>query len=208
MKIGHVLAGMLVLGLVSATALRAEDAAGFFNGKDLSGFEGLEKHWSVKDGALVGSSQPEGIKFNTFLCSTKKYKDFELTCQVRILNSVGNSGIQVRSEVINKERFVVKGPQCDMGDVYWGSLYGEQFGGMMQAAPKEVVTKALKKGEFNDYSIRVEGKHVTIKLNGQTTVDADFPKLPDEGIIAFQLHQGPAMEVTFRNIKLKELKAK
>jgi hypothetical protein len=49
---------------------------------------------------------------------------------------------------------------------------------------------------------------VTIKLNGETTVDDDFPKLPDEGIIAWQLHQGGPMEVTFRSIQFKDLSAK
>jgi hypothetical protein len=28
------------------------------------------------------------------------------------------------------------------------------------------------------------GQHVTIRLNGTTTVDRDFPTLPAEGIIA------------------------
>ena len=34
----------------------------------------------------------------------------------------GNSGVQIRSEVIDSKKFVVKGPQCDMGAQYWGSL--------------------------------------------------------------------------------------
>ena len=46
----------------------------------------------------------------------------------------------------------------------------------------------------------------TIKLNGQTMVDAEFEQMPEEGIIAWQLHQGPSMEVTFRDIKFAELK--
>jgi len=49
---------------------------------------------------------------------------------------------------------------------------------------------------------------VTIKLNGETTVDQDFPKLPDDGIIAFQLHQGKPMEVVFKNIHFKDLSTK
>ena len=36
-----------------------------------------------------------------------------------------------RSRIHNEKTFAVTGPQCDMGDVYWGSLYGENFGGMM-----------------------------------------------------------------------------
>jgi putative heme-binding domain-containing protein len=190
---------------------RAEDGdtRAFFNGKDLSGWEGLKEYWGVKDGAIVGSTAPEGLKggFNTFLCSRKKYKDFELSFQVKLTGTgwLGNSGVQIRSEVADPEHLAVKGPQCDMGDAYWGSLYGEHFGGMMKQSPKEVVEKALKKDDFNDYSIKCVGKHVTIKLNGETTVDDDFAKMPDEGIIAWQLHQGGPMEVIFKDLKFKDL---
>ena len=55
-------------------------------------------------------------------------------------------------------------------------------------------------------SIKAVGKHITIKLNGHTTVDDDFPKTPDTGIIAFQLHAGGPMEVIFKNIHFKEKK--
>jgi hypothetical protein len=190
-----------------APATRADDSTkAFFNGKDLEGWEGLLKYWSVKDGALVGTTL-ENPKHNTFLCSKKKYKDFELKFKVRLKNGIGNSGVQIRSEILNMERFTVKGPQCDMGQVFWGSLYGELFGGMMRASPPEVVKKVLKPNDFNEYYIKCVGKHVTIKLNGETTVDGDFPKMPDEGIIAWQLHQGPPMEVTFKDIEFKELSA-
>jgi hypothetical protein len=184
-----------------------DDKGGAFLDKDLSGWEGLKQYWSYKDGALVGST-PEGLKHNTFLCSKKKYKDFELKFQVRLKDGKGNSGVQIRSEIADKEKFTVRGPQCDIGAQYWGSLYGELFGGMMKASDAELVKKVLKKDDFNDYHIRCVGKHVTIKLNGQTTVDGDFEKMPAEGIIAWQLHSGPPMEVTFRNIDFKDLSAK
>jgi len=197
-----------VLALAGGSSVRsAESKSAFFNGKDMEGWEGLSQYWSVKDGAIVGNTHPDGLKFNTFLCSKKPYKDFELTFKVKLTGKgwTGNSGVQIRSEVFDKEHLAVKGPQCDMGDVYWGSLYGEHFGGMMKQAPKEIVTKVLKKDEFNDYSIKCVGKHVTIKLNGETTVDEDFAKMPDEGIIAWQLHQGGPMEVIFKDIKFKDL---
>ncbi|MBL8800085.1 MAG: DUF1080 domain-containing protein [Planctomycetia bacterium] len=195
--------------LLAGGAHSADDKAVFFNGKDLEGWEGLTKeYWSVKDGAIVGSSHPDGLKFNTFLCSKQKYKDFELKFQIKLKDNKGNSGVQIRSKLDNKDKFTVSGPQCDIGDVYWGSLYGENFGGMMQAAPKDVVTKAMKKGEFNEYYIKCVGKKVTIKLNGETTVDAEFPKMPEEGIIAWQLHSGGAMEATFKDIQFKDLTGK
>jgi hypothetical protein len=195
----------LICALLLAVPAACEEAA-FFSGKDLSGFEGLEKYWGVKDGAIVGTTHPDGLKFNTFLCSKQQYGDFELSFKVRLLGNGANSGVQIRSEVFDKEKLAVKGPQCDMGQQYWGSLYGEHFGGMMKASDPAVVKKVLKDQDFNSYSIKCVGKHVTIKLNGETTVDGDFEKLPDKGIIAFQLHQGGPMEVTFKDIVFKELK--
>ena len=207
---------IITLSLAVALASWGSAAGGggseFFNGRDLTGWEGLTKYWSVKDGDIVGSSGAKGLTFNTFLCSKKKYGDFELKCQIRLKDGKGNSGIQIRSEVIDMKNFVVKGPQADVGANYWGSLYGERFSpdgkqpaGMMKAAPAEQVNKLLKKDGFNDYSIKCVGKHVTIRVNGVTTVDDDFARMPAEGIIALQLHQGGPMEVTFRKLHFTDL---
>lgn len=199
-----ILSSLLLLAALGVSRVDAGGQSKPFVPADLSGWEGLTDYWSVKDGALIGST-PKGLKFNTFLCSKKKYKDFELHFEVKLTGDEANSGVQIRSEVENRDTFQCKGPQCDMGQIYWGSLYGEHFGGMMQAADKNLVAKVLKKNDFNDYSIKCVGKRVTIKLNGATTVDADFPKMPDEGIISFQLHGGPPMEVVFRKIRFKDL---
>lgn len=209
------LAGIGVTLLLGTEPVRAGGGKDFFNRQDLADWEGLlDQFWSVKEGAIVGHA-PQGLKFNTFLCSKKKYTDFELSFEVQILDGAGksgvdsrNSGVQIRSEIFNREQFAVKGPQCDMGGVYWGSLYGEHFGGMMKEADKNVVAKALKKEGFNQYYIKCVGKHVTIKLNDQTTVDGDFPKMPESGIIAWQLHSGGPMTITFRNIQFRDLSPK
>jgi len=198
--------GTLGLVLLLAAGLPAQEPSDFFNGRNLEGWEGLSQYWSVQNGAIVGSTEPSGIPFNTFLCSKRTYGDFELSFKVRLKGGRGNSGIQIRSEVFDREKFAVKGPQCDIGDVYWGSLYGEHFGGMMKAADKNLVARVLRKDDFNDYSIRCVGKRVTIKLNGETTVDQEFPNLPPTGIIAWQLHSGGPMEVTFKDIRFRELK--
>jgi prenyltransferase beta subunit len=188
-----------------SSVLESTEFTPLFNGKDLTGWEGLTEYWAVKDGALVGSSD-KNVPFNTFLCSKKKYKDFELSFKVKLKNGVGNSGVQVRSKIADAKQYAVAGPQCDIGAGYWGSLYGERFGGMMQQAPKES-QKSVKPKDFNDYSIKVVGQKVTIKVNGVTTVDKEFDKLPAEGVIAFQLHAGGPMEVTYKDIKFKELKS-
>jgi hypothetical protein len=206
MRLATVIALAGALLTADGISTRADRArATFFNGNDLTGWEGLTEYWSVQQGAIIGNTHPKGLKFNTFLCSKKKYGDFELQFEVQLKNGAGNSGVQIRSEILDAKRFSVKGPQADIADGFWGSLYGEAFGGMMKAAPADVVKKAVKRTDFNDYYIRCVGKHVTIKVNGATTIDDDFPKMPDTGIIAWQLHTGGPMTVTFRNIRFKDL---
>lgn len=211
---------LLSLGVVfTLSAAQAGDKHAFFNGKNLEGFEGLiDQFWSVsRDGAIVGTGGDKTIPFNTFLCSKRKYKDFEMSFQVRLKGGKGNSGVQIRSHIHNQKNFAVTGPQCDIGEGYWGSLYGENFGGMMKAADAKLVNAKLKKDDFNLYYIKCVGKHVTVKVNDVVAVDQDFDKkwaeggkgrkeLPEEGIIALQIHGGNVMEVTFKNIHFKELK--
>ena len=205
-KILLALIATLALGLV-ATSQAADESSAFFNGKDLDGWEGLTQYWSVQEGAIVGKA--EDLKFNTFLCTKKKYKDFDLTFKIRLKDGKGNSGVQIRSKIVDPKEYAVGGPQADVGQGYWGSLYGERFGGMMKQANASAVNKVLKPDDFNDYSIHCVGNHVTIKINGLTTVDQAFPKMPRDGIIALQLHgnMGP-MEVTFKDIEFKELNSK
>ncbi len=205
-KLQVVQAGKGVIGSETVNPQAATEAP-FFNGKDLTGWEGLiDQYWSVKNGSIVGSTLPGVAPFNTFLCSKNKYKDFELQFQVK-LNKAGNSGVQIRSSIHDRGKFAVTGPQADMGDQFWGSLYGENFGGNLKAADVDLVKKILKEEDFNDYFIRCVGKHVTIKLNGAVTVDDDFAQLPDDGIIAWQIHGSKPLEVTFRNIRFKDLSA-
>jgi hypothetical protein len=53
--------------------------------------------------------------------------------------------------------------------------------------------------------ITAKGSHVTIDLNGTRVIDRDDPKFDKEGIIALQVHVGPAMEVRYKDIEIKEL---
>jgi hypothetical protein len=183
-----------------------------------SNWEGRTDLFTVKDGSIVGETK-EDPKYNTFLCSKEKYGDFELSFKVQLRDGVGNSGVQIRSTRIDKagdkNTFRVAGPQVDVGKGYWGSLYGEGVGGMMKASDPKKIMAAVKEAEFNDYVIVAKGTKVTIKVNGETMVDQDFPTLPGkdakpapaDGIIAIQVHGGyPKMRVEYKDIKFKKLK--
>ena len=55
--------------------------------------------------------------------------------------------------------------------------------------------------------ITAKGQHVTIDLNGTRVIDREDPKFDKEGIIALQVHVGPAMEVRYKDIEIKETHA-
>ena len=184
-------------------ALFAED--GFrplFNGRNLDGWDGDPRLWSVRGGVIVGSTDTASLTHNSFLISKQSFGNFILRAECKLRNH--NSGIQFRSEALPD--WVVRGYQADMGeDNYWGNIYEEKGTRetMVDGWPKGKTVVHLK--DWNDYEISCDGDHIQLKLNGLQTADLhDSARL--SGIIALQLHAGPPMEADFRNIRIKELK--
>src|SRR5688572_27921031 len=120
---------IVCLSLVTAIAFLAAAPAGegdakeLFNGKDLTGWEGDAKFWSVEDGAITGRTTAENpAPHNTFLVwKGGTVGDFELRLKFKIAG--GNSGIQYRSKDWGSH--VVTGYQADLDDAgqYSGFLY-------------------------------------------------------------------------------------
>ena len=175
-----------------------ENVAAFFNGRDLAGWEGDPKLWSVRDGEIVGKTS--GLKRNEFLRSMMEAGDFRLTVDVKLVKNEGNSGIQFRSEPLHDGE--MKGDQADVGPGWWGKLYEENGRGLLWDKSGEA---HVKPGEWNHYEIVAVGSKVTTTINGQPCVDLDDPKGARRGIFAFQLHSGGPTEVRFRNIRLELL---
>jgi len=170
-----------------------------FNGKDLTGWEGNPKLWSVQDGAITGQTTAENpAKGNTFLIWTNgTVGDFELRCSFKLTpgdsKDFANSGIQYRSKVLDAANWVVGGYQADMeaGPTYTGILYEERMTrGIMAARGEKVVWDkdgkkqvvgslgdaagigaAIKKGDWNDYVIIAKGNHLQQFINGKQTID-------------------------------------
>ena len=223
---------LVSIALWGGNPVRGDDAEpGFksiFNGKDLSGWDGDPKFWSVQDGAITGQTTEENpTKGNTFLIwRDGKVDDFELRLQFKIVG--GNSGIQYRSREV--EKWVISGYQVDFeaGDTYSGILYEEKGRGILAPRGKKVVIgpdgkntptgdvgdpatiqAAIKKEDWNDYTITAQGNHLIHKINGHVTIevtDNDAKKRAMQGLLALQVHAGPPMTVQFRNIRLKRLK--
>jgi hypothetical protein len=97
----------------------SDDLKSIFNGKDLTGWDGDPRLWSVKDGAIRGETTPKNKSDgNTFLIWTDgRTKDFELRLSFRC-NATNNSGIQYRSKPITeggaRNQWVVRGYQHEI----------------------------------------------------------------------------------------------
>lgn len=218
-----VVCGMLMLAGVAAAA---DEAVSLFNGKDLTGWDGDPKIWSVQDGAITGQTTAANpIKRNTFIIwKGENVADFELKLKFRIEG--GNTGIQYRSK--DKGEWVVNGYQADFDakKTYAGIMYEEGGRGILANVGQKVtiapdgkiqitgttekpddIRKNIKDGEWNEYTVIAKGNHLIHIINGKVTADVtdeQESKRAMEGILAFQIHQGPPMKVQFKDIYLKK----
>jgi putative heme-binding domain-containing protein len=192
----HLKAAGRPLDLVDATP---ETLATFFNGKDLSGWDGNTSLWRVEGGEIVGRTA--GLKRNEFLRSRLVLGDFRLSLQVRMpLQNRGfeNSGIQFRSKALPDGE--MQGYQADIGPGWWGKLYEEHGRGLLWDQSGEAHVRA---NEWNAYEIVASGSRIRTSINGRPCVDLDDPKGARRGQIAFQLHSGGPTEIRFKDLKLE-----
>lgn len=178
----------------------ADNAKEFFNGKDLTGWDGDDGLWKVENGEIVGKSTT-GLKKNTFLKSHVAVENFKLSLKVKLTPNKENSGIQFRSVPLPDGE--MKGPQADIGAGWWGKLYEESGRGLLA---KEGGEKFVKPDEWNDYVVEAVGGHVKIWINGNLCTDYEDDKLARRGVVGLQLHSGGPLEVRFKDIKLEVLK--
>jgi putative membrane-bound dehydrogenase-like protein len=173
-----------------------ENAKEWFNGKDLTGWDGNPNLWRVENGEIVGTSP--GLKRNEFLKSQLLAEDFRLTLQVRLTPDGENSGIQFRSEPLANGE--MRGYQADIGRGWWGKLYEESGRGLLEKRGGE---EHVRRDDWNEYVIEARGSRVRTWINGELCVDRDDPVAARRGIFGLQLHSGGPMEVRFRNLKLE-----
>ncbi|MAS94063.1 MAG: heme-binding protein [Verrucomicrobiales bacterium] len=224
MKFGKLLAVAL---LCTSSLLIAQEGkfVSIFNGKDLTGWDGNPKFWSVENGEIVGkTSGPDDLEYNQFLIwRDGTVKNFELKAMVK--QSGNNSGIQYRSEERpDVGKWSVGGYQCDVhpNPVNNAMIYHERGRGIVVQNGQSVVVDtdarkwlvkerdpvAVDVAEWHEYTIIAKGNHITHKLDGKVTIeldDFDEKGRSLEGLLAFQIHRGPAMEVRIKDVQLKTL---
>lgn len=174
----------------------------FYNGKDLTGWRATrpadQQLYSVQNGEIVGKSN--GLKHNAFLVSDMLLGDFEFSCQVKLTPDAGNSGIQIRSQILPDGE--MRGYQVDIGKGWWGRLYEENGRGLLT---KGKYADLVRENDWNDYVIRAVGPRVTAFLNGRKVIDVVDEQGARTGQLALQIHSGDPMEIRFRNLELRLL---
>ncbi|MCU0915010.1 MAG: DUF1080 domain-containing protein [Planctomycetes bacterium] len=176
----------------ASQAMGSEEWVSLFNGKDLTGWDGDTRLWSVKDGAIRGETTKENpLKSNTFLVYRRgSFDDFELQVKFRLLG--GNSGVQYRSKEFDKWRMA--GYQADILDTLGmvGFLYEEggraflanvgEFVLVTPDANRSVIGSVCDKQalidagyyklkDWNEYRIICRANHIVQYLNGYKTIE-------------------------------------
>lgn len=220
------LSALLAFTLAALAPLCAQD--GFkpiFDGKSLAGWDGNPELWSVEDGCLTGKTKgPEHLAYNQFLVwRGGVVKNFELRAKIKC--SASNSGIQYRSkELPEVGKWVIAGYQCDIHPSanYNGMVYEERGRGILVQNGQGVIIddKAGKwiaaehepvkvdYAEWHEITVIAQGNHLIHKIDGKVTIDlVDHEEKARslEGLLAFQVHKGPAMVVQIKDVLLKEL---
>ncbi len=192
----------------------AEGFVPLFNGKDLSGWVGDTVGYKAEKGKIV--LYPKQGSGNLY--TEKEYSDFVLRFEFKLAPGA-NNGLGIRAPLQGDAAYV--GMELQILDntahiyrdlkpyQYHGSIYGV-------VPAKRGFLKAV--GEWNQQEVIVDGTCITVKLNGETIVDADIKEATEKGTVDGRDHPGlkrtkghigflgHGSHVEFRNIRIKELK--
>ncbi len=204
------LALIMLLGAATHCAMAADEGfVELFNGKDLSGWR-TTGNWVVEaDNVITLQPRPgeSGWKrFKDYLASERSYGDFILDLEFKF-EKAGNSGVFMRVGDFTDP--VNSGFELQILDTHAKKVVGHHdCGGIIatQGPSKNMVKPA---GEWNRYTITLQGNSLKVVLNGEPIIDLDLSKTglkdrPAKGQIGFQ---DEAKRIWYRNVRIKELNA-
>lgn len=177
------------LALLAGLLCLQDAPAQIFNGKDLSGWVKVNGgDWAVEDGALVLT----GTGGNGWLRSEKTYKDFEVSFEWKTALEKYDSGFYIRA--------LDRGAPWPKVGIQVNLLTGREGEGV---GLKDAKAKPdlIKKGDWNLFVIRAQGRTVSLKANGQEVWTSEDPS-PRDGHFGFQAE---GKRVEFRNVKVAVL---
>jgi len=197
---------VLALVLLPGTWVIAADDDGFvplFDGKTLNGWHTLPGgKWEVRDGVILGTAERSERRHGQ-LVSDKRYKNFVVRLKYKSLK--GNSGLYFRVDKV-PSGVGVHGFQAEIDparDI--GGLYETGGRGWVVKPTAEQVKEYFKPQQWNEMTVRAEGRHVVVHVNGHKTAELTDDPGRLEGHLALQLHGGQDMHVEFKDIEIRVL---
>jgi len=98
---------------------------------------------------------------------------------------------------------------ADANGGYWGRLYDESRRARMlgEDENRARMLERFKADGWNQYEIRCEGPRIRLFVNGVCTTDYTErdASIPQQGLIALQIHGGGPSEAWYRNVTIAEL---
>lgn len=187
---------------------KSETAVHLFDGKTLDGWAGqTEKHFSVENGEIVAkNSKASAPKASTYLVTEKKYRNFRLIFEAKLVESEMHSGIALWGKTVEKaaDPFSYQGHL-----VMFPSNYGfyDLYRRNSIYRDNGVAKKAGQQHDWNRMEILAIGNRIRHVVNGKLVADWSDPKpeLCEAGPIGLQLHSNKVpQEVRFRGLVLTE----
>jgi hypothetical protein len=192
-------AAILVFGtawFAAAAESAAERPPPIFNGTDFTGWKlPAEPHWTVKDGAIVGQSDPQHK--GSMLYTEKSYGDVAFEADVRFTGEI-DSGIMLRQPEVQVQIGVSRSLKRDMTCSFYTGTYPEE-------ARARGVESLLKPGAWNRIRVEARGDTFTVWLNGTEVSRYTDAKYAAPGPIGLQIHAGLPMKVEFRDLRARSL---
>ncbi len=108
----------ILLTFTLLTSCKTSDGLSLFDSKSLEGWEGPDSVFRVEDGCIIGGSMDSPLDRSYYLCTVKKYDNFELTLKAKFKNkgTYENAGVSFRAERVPNST-QVGGYQADMGHI-------------------------------------------------------------------------------------------
>lgn len=198
------------------TVSEQEKTEGFvplYNGRDLTGWTGDTKGYVAEGGKIV--LYPERSSGNLY--TANEYGNFVLRFEFR-LTPGANNGLGIRTPLTGDAAYMGMEIQIldDTSPKYQG-LKPYQFHGSIYGVVPAKQGHLKPVGEWNSQEVIADGRHIAVKLNGTTILDADIDKAStpatmdgrdhpglknDKGHIGFCGH-GDYLEL--RNLRIKTL---
>jgi hypothetical protein len=159
-----------------------------FDGTSLDNWSRVgDANWELRDGAVVADAG------TGFLLSRDVYSDFDLDLEF-FVSADANSGVFLRC---------ANPAEIGAATCYEVNIFDQRpdpayrTGAIVDVAKPNVMLETG--GKWNHYAISARDKHLTVLLNGQTTVDVQNDKFA-AGPVALQYGAG---QVMFRNVRIR-----